>query len=210
MTNARPVRASALGACLLSALLLTACASLVTPNVQATAERLRAGDYELDPAHAVLLFKIDHLGFSKYVGRFNTFDAALSFNADDPASAELEAVIQTASIDVGDPDFAKTLAGPDWFDSETFPEAMFRSVAVEVTGDASARIEGELTLLGVTKPVSLEATFNGGARNLLTQRYTLGFEAHGVFNRSDFGMDRLLPAVGDAVELEIHAEFLRR
>ncbi len=203
----RAARAALAGLMILA---LGACASLVTPNVKAEPEALRTGAYELDKAHAALLFKIDHLGFSKYIGRFNSFDAALDFDAETPDAARLEVIIDMASLDVNNPEFEETLRGDDWFNAAQFPQAVFRSTAIEITGDQSGRLTGNLTLLGVTQPVTLDVTFNGGANNLITGRYTVGFEAHGSFSRSAFGLDNLVPAIGDEVELEIHAEFLRQ
>ncbi len=195
---------------MLTGMSLGGCASLVTPTVRAEPEALRSGAYELDQSHAALLFKIDHLGFSKYIGRFNSFDASLDFDADAVEAAQLDVIIETASLDVNNPPFEEELRGADWFNADTFPQAIFRSTGVVKTGETTGTVTGDLTLLGVTRPVTLDVTFNGGASNLISGRYTVGFEAHGTFNRSDFGMDRLAPAIGETVELEIHAEFLRQ
>lgn len=204
----RPWRSFPLAAA--GAVLLSACAQLITPDVSTEAGALRAGAYRLDPDHATLLFKLDHLGFSTYVGRFNEFDASLDFDESDPKAARLEARVATASIDVGNPDFEETLRGAAWFDTETFPEARFVSTSIEITGENAGRVTGDFTLMGETRPVTLDVTFNGGARNLLTRRYTLGFAASGAFSRSAFGLDNFAPAVGDVVTLEIHAEFQRQ
>ena len=197
------------GCLLLVALTLSGCASLIAPDVKSEAAALREGAYKLDPDHAAVLFKIDHLGFSTYVGRFNTVAATLDFDPDNPGAAQLDAVIKTASIDVNNDEFAGTLAGPRWFDSGEHPEAVFRSRSVEISGDSTGRVHGDLTLRGVTRPMTLDVAFRGGANNILTRKYTVGFEATGVLKRSEFGIDNLIPAVGDEVTLEIHAEFLR-
>ncbi len=194
---------------LLIALSLGACAALLTPEVSSEPVALKAGQYTLDDKHAVLLWKVSHLGLSQYVGRFNTFDAALDFEESSPESARLSVVVDTASIDVNFPKFEEDLRGGRWFNTEAHPQATFESTGIEVTGDATGRVTGDFTLLGVTKPVTFEVTFVGGARNPLSQSYTVGFEARTVIQRSEFGMDAALPAVGDAVELEIHAEFVR-
>ncbi len=193
----------------LTGMALAGCGRLVQPDVKADAAALRAGDYELDPTHAVLLWKVNHLGYSKYVGRFNEFDASLSFDPENPAAAEVSVIVKTASIDVNFPKFEEDLRGGSWFNSEEFPEAVFESTSVSLDESGSGTITGDFTLLGVTKPVTFDVTFNGGARNLLNQKYTVGFEVNGMIKRSEFGMTTLLPAVGDEVELEMHAEFVR-
>ncbi|MEM8987759.1 MAG: YceI family protein [Pseudomonadota bacterium] len=195
--------------CLFAAL-AAGCASLVTPDVKSEPAALRAGQYELDPAHAAVLFKVDHLGFSKYVGRFETVEASLDFDSARPEAAKLTAIVAIESLDVANPSFAETLKGDEWFGAETFPQAVFESRSIEITGENTGRVTGDFTLKGVTRPMTLDVAFNGGARNLITRRYTLGFSAVGTFKRSDHGLDNLIPAIGDDVELEIHAEFLRQ
>jgi polyisoprenoid-binding protein YceI len=187
-----------------------ACSSLLTPNVTTGVTELRAGEYRLDKQHATLLFKVDHLGLSEFVGRFNEFDATLDFDPERIEEARLEAVIQTASIDVNDPEFEEELRGRDWFNTTRFPEAVFRTNSVTLIDDESARFSGELTLLGVNVPVELNVVFNGGANNLLTLKYTIGFSATTSFMRSDVGMDHYIPAVGDEVNIEVYAEFQRQ
>lgn len=197
---------------LAAALLFAAagCASLVAPKVASDPAALKEGAYALDPKHAALVFKVDHLGYSHYVGRFETFDAALDFDADDVAAARVEARIDIASLDVANDDFAGTLTGPDWFDAAAYPQATFRSTRIEKTGENAGRMTGDLTLKGVTAPVTLDVTFNGGARDLLRGGYVVGFSAKGAFSRKAFGVDRYDGLVGDEVAIEIEAEFVRR
>ena len=102
------------------------------------------------------------------------------------------------------------MRGSGWFDATTFPQAVFRSTAIDMTGENTGRVTGDLTLHGVTRPVILDVTFNGGATDLITGRYTLGFAATGTFKRSEFGVNDYIPAVGDEVQLEIYAEFQRQ
>ena len=195
--------------CVAFAFVAAGCGQLAQPNVKAEAAALRAGDYTLDPQHAVLLWKVNHLGYSKYVGRFNEFDASLTYDPEDPSTAQVAVIVKTASVDVNFPKFEDDLRGGAWFNSAKFPEATFESTAVALDETGTGTVSGDFTMLGVTQPVTFDVTFNGGARNLLNQKYTVGFEVNGVIKRSDFGMTTLLPAVGDEVELEIHAEFLK-
>ena len=197
----------------LALMFLTACntlAAAVAPEASTERAALKSGEYELDNYHTAVTFKINHLGFSNYVGRFEVANAALNFDAENPTAAELEAIVEIASLDVANDEFAKTLIGPAWFSAAEFPEAIFRSTNIDVTGETSGVVTGDLTLKGVTKPVSLNVSFNGGDNDPLRGGYAIGFSASGTFNRSDFGVSRFLGPVSDEVTIDIEAEFVRR
>ncbi|WP_144213391.1 YceI family protein [Shewanella donghaensis] len=195
---------------LLAILSLTSCISWVTPTVEPELLELKSGQYQLDPNHAALIFKIQHLGLSTYVGRFNQFDASLSFDPDNMSASSLEAIVEIASIDINNADLEETLQDSTWFNSQAFPQARFKSYSVSPISATSFNFTGDLTLRGVTKPVTFTATFHGGADNWMTGKYTLGFSAVGTINRSDFDMSSYIPIVGDEISLEIYAEFLKQ
>ena len=190
--------------------LLFSCNRLLTPDQTTEVTEVRAGQYVLDPNHATLIWKLNHLGFSTFLGSFNDFEASLDFDPENIESASLEVVIDTASLDVDLPEFEEELRGDNWFDVAAFPQAIFRTTRyIEAIDDDSFIFEGDLTLLGTTAPVSLEVNFHGGGRNFLTRSYTVGFSGSAIFNRSDFGLDRFTSfGVGDEIELEIHVEFM--
>ena len=183
---------------------------VITHQTTVDTARLEAGAYEIDPTHVSVVFKVDHFGFSNYVGRFNAARAALDYNADDPAASSLTVVIGTASVDSRNELIDAQLTGPAFFDSGDHPEATFVSTDIEMIGPLTGRVTGDLTLRGATGPVMLDVTFNGGGTNPLTQVETLGFSATGRFLRSDFGLGAWIPAVGDEVTLDIEVEFVRR
>jgi len=193
----------------LAILLLAGCASLVRPNFSQELTELRAGEYTLDPDHAYVLFRIGHLDLSTVVGRFNRVDASLDFDPDNLSALRLDGVIDVASIDLNNKDLERRLQGDGWFDTARFPEAIFRTTDVIPGSGNSFTLHGDFSLHGITRPLSLKATFNGGADNLLTGRYTLGFSAQGQFRRSDYEVDALAALVADEVTVEIHAEFQR-
>lgn len=197
----------------IGALALTGCntlaATLFAPAIDREAATLRPGDFRLDTAHAALLFRIDHLGFSDYVGRFDRFEATLTGDPAGPGAAEVEAIIDIASLNIANPEFEAELTGPNWFDAARYPQAIFRSRSVRLTGAASAEVEGELTLRGTTRPVALTVRFNGSAYDRLRSADVAGFSATAEINRSDFGIDRFSGLVTDTVRLEIEAEFIR-
>lgn len=190
-------------------LLLAGCQSLITPNRTTQLHEFRSGNYQIDKTHARVIFKVNHLGLSTYVGRFNDFDASLNFDPNNVSESTLEATIKTASIDLNDESLERTLTNSSWFNSEHYPEVVFTTLSVEPINDSKLLFTGNLTLLGVTKPVVMNITFHGGATNLLTRKYTIGFTAKGVIERSGFGMSSYASIIGDEVEIEVYAEFQR-
>lgn len=178
-----------------------------------------AGEYRLDPAHASLIFRIDHLGFSNYTARFTDFTAQLYFDPENPEASRLKATVDANSIETDFPnpemlDFNAQLRGEEWLDATAHPEIGFRSSAFEHLGDGRLRVTGELTFRGVSRPVVLNGTFNGGyAGHPLEPRARIGFSAQTAIRRSDFGMTAGIPAPGtnmgvsDRVEIVIEAEF---
>lgn len=180
------------------------------------APQVPAGDYKLDPTHASLDFKVNHLGFSHYTARFTDFDAKLKFDPAHPETSSVEATIDPKSLTLPRPPagFKDELTGKAWLDTAQYPAITFRSTKVEVSGANTAKITGDFTLHGVTKPVVLEATFNGGyPGHPMDPHARIGFSAHGVFKRSEFGIGYGVPAPGstmgvsDEVEVQIEAEF---
>ncbi|MFT4655812.1 MAG: polyisoprenoid-binding protein YceI [Patiriisocius sp.] len=190
--------------------LTSSCVSWLQPTLQQQVVEIKAGEYTLDKDHAALLFKINHMGFSSYVGRFNEFDVSLDFDPSNIENSRIEAVINMRSIDVNNPAFAETLSGSAWLNTQNFPQAVFRSLSVEKADNELLRVLGELTFLGVTKAITMDVTLNGAGNNPLTRSYTIGFAANLRFKRSDFGLKKFIPVVGDQVEIEIHSEFKRQ
>ena len=186
---------------------LVGCLGLVRPNFESDIVNLRPGNYSLDPDHTFVIFRIDHLGLSKVIGRFNEVEANLDFDPDNIEAMQLDGRIATASIDVGNPEFDAQLRSAGWLASEQYPNARFVTEEVLVGTDGNLTILGQFTLRGVTQPLQFEARFNGGADNILTGKYTLGFEAKGVLSRKSYGIDDFAALVGDSIEIEIQAEF---
>ena len=197
-------------AIMLAPSLLFSCSRILTPDQTSEVTEVRAGQYVLDPNHASLIWKLNHLGFSTFIGTFNEFEASLDFDPEDIENASLEVVINTSSLDVDISEFEEELRGDNWFDVAVFPQAVYRTTRfVESVDEDTFLFEGDLTLLGTTAPVSLEVNFHGGGRNFLTRSYTVGFSGSAKFNRSDFGLDRFTSfGVGDEIDLEIHVEFM--
>lgn len=175
-----------------------------------------SGAYTLDKAHASLIVRVNHLGFSNYTARFESWDAQLQLDTAAPENSRISVTIDPRSInaDSPPPGFIDTMRGPEFLDAAQYPEISFRSTRVERTGPNTARIIGDLTLHGVTKPVMLEARFNGGYEGFqLDPNGRIGLSARGTFNRSEFGMGYGVPpegtnmGVSDAVEVIVETEF---
>lgn len=193
-------------------LLGLACASctavkVVTHSTSADPIDAPAGAYHVDPHHWSVTFDVDHLHYARFVMRFDKMDAALDFHPEDPAASKVAAHIAAASLDTNVAELDELVRGPDLLDSERFPEITFVSTALRPTGKSSGEMDGELTIHGVTRPVTLSVAFNGGAPNPLTSHHTLGFSASGHFSRADFGLSHWYPAVGNEIRVRIEAEF---
>jgi polyisoprenoid-binding protein YceI len=180
-----------------------------------------AGTYQLDPTHSSLFFRVDHLGMSRYTARFTRLDATLEIDPEAPEDATLTATVDPLSLDTAYPlddlDFDAVLTGPDWLDAASHPLITFTSTTVRPTGPTTAEVEGKLALAGITRPVRLDVTFNGGYAGHVYDPggSRIGFSAEGVLQRSAFGLDFGIPApgstvgVGDRVEFFIEAELTR-
>jgi len=165
--------------------------------------------YQLDPVHTRVAFQVSHAGFSNPVGTFSGATGSLDFDENDWSSAKLSVQIPLATLDLGDADWREKILDPTFFDAKKFPEARFVSTRIEATGANSAVVTGELSLHGVSRPVSLNVTLNQLKRHPLTFKKTAGFSATAVLNRKDFGIDAWKSVVGDEVRLIIEAEALR-
>jgi len=188
---------------------LSGCVALLTPKVESNFAELKSGAYVLDKSHARLLFKIRHLGLSTYVGRFNDFDASLEFDPGNMQAAQLTALIDMTSIDLNDEGLVDTLKGATWLNIRNYPQAKFTSTGVRPLNDSEFEFSGKLAWRGQLKDILVKAKFEGGAFDVLTQSYKLGFSASTEFKRSDFGMDAFIPLVGDEIQIETFVEFKR-
>ncbi|MGB3455590.1 MAG: YceI family protein [Litorimonas sp.] len=188
----------------------TAMSAVETPSLT-----LPAGTYVSDLSHSSIVWKVDHLGLSNYTARFNDFQATLDIDPNAPEEASLMVTIDPASVATGYPftdrtDFDAKVGGDErLLNSAAFPEITFTSTEVALTGPDTADVTGDLTMLGVTVPLTLDVTFNGALESHpFTSRPMLGFSATGTLDRTDFGMTYLSGgSVGDEVQIIVEAEF---
>ncbi|CAO3455573.1 Protein yceI precursor [Azospirillum argentinense] len=165
--------------------------------------------YKLDPAHTAVVFIVDHLGFAKAMGRFNTVAGELSFDKDAADKSSLSVTIDTTSVDTNHAKRDEHLKSPDFFNAKEFPKMTFKSTKIETTGDKTGKLHGDLTLLGVTKPVVLDVTFNKDGVSPASKQETVGFSARGTIKRSDFGMKYGVPNIGDDIQIIIESEAVK-
>lgn len=178
------------------------------------AARVTGGTYQADPNHSLVGWRLNHLGFNDYFGIFGDVTGTLTLDPKNPAAAKVDVTIPIASVTVASAGLKDHLlrAGkdggkPDFFGANPAP-ARFVSTAVVVDDDGDeAKVTGNLTLNGVTKPVTLDVDFTGAGPAMMTNTETVGFEAEATIRRSDFGLGFGVPLVSDAVELEITAAF---
>lgn len=202
---------------MLLAVLPTLAFAEAAPPQQTPAAQLPSGEYVLDRTHASLTFKVSHMGMSNYTARFTKLDGTLTYDPIDPAKSSIRALIDPTSIKTDYPnpekvDFDAELAGEKWLNAPKFPAIAFESTSVTRTGDKTGTVTGNLTFMGVTKPVTLNATFNGGyAEKPFSNPPAagIGFSASTVIKRSDFGFSTYVPMIGDDVTIEIEAEFTK-
>ena len=169
-----------------------------------------AGTYTLETRHARVLFAVTHFGVSTWYGDFTHISGTLTLDPKNPAASKVEVSFPTDSLSTTNAELDGTLKGADWFDAAKFPTITFKSSKVTVTAPGHAVIEGELSLKGITRPVSLEATFNGAAGpSPIIGPYTIGFDLKGQIKRSAFGISKYSGTISDDVELIVSAPFQR-
>lgn len=174
-----------------------------------------AGLYSLDPSHTTVVFRLSHLGFSHYTGGFSKIAGDLQFDPAKPEASALSVSIDTNSLTqpAPPPGFHDTLTGKDWLDAAKCPQITFKSTKITRTGPDTADVAGDFTLHCVTKPLTIQAKFNGGYPPNAYDGARLGFSGKTSFKRSDFGLGAGIPApgtnmgVGDRLDVTIESEF---
>ena len=189
---------------------LFAAALLVSAAVGAVAPASAAPvTYKIDPSHLSVAFIVNHLGFANLIGRFNTAAGDVSFDKDAVEKSAVTVTIDTASVDTNHAKRDEHLRSPDFFNVKEFPKMTFKSTKIEKTGDNAGKLHGELTMLGVTKPVVLDVTFNKDGVSPASKLDTVGFSARGTVKRTDFGMKYGAPNISDEIQLLIEAEAVK-
>lgn len=164
-----------------------------------------AETFTLDPEHTFPSFEIGHQGISVMRGKFNRSQGRAMFDAEKQQGA-IDVRVDASTGDTGHDGLNKKLLGSNFFRTSQFPEIIFQSNQVEFKDGKPVAAVGNLTLLGVTKPVSLEIRNYACTLQFLTRRPICGADVHTVIKRSDFGMNYAIPMIGDEVKLAIEVE----
>jgi polyisoprenoid-binding protein YceI len=166
--------------------------------------------YKLESPHTQVMFNVSHLGFTNSYGKFTKYDGEIVWDQEHPEKSKVTATINTDSLQMNDATWNEHLSGENFFDIKKFPTMTFTSKKITVSGEHTAKIDGDLTLRGVTKPVTLDVTHNKSGKFPFGNDYRAGFSATAAIKRSDFGMTYGLLAVGDDVKIILEVESVRQ
>lgn len=168
--------------------------------------------WKVDPQHAKLTFSIMHLGISDVAGLFKAFDVTITTSKDDFSDAVFELSVDVASINTEVEMRDDHLRSADFFEVKKHPTMTFRSTSMKKTGTDKYRLEGNLVLHGVTKPVAMELWYRGKAENPMNKITSAGFQLTGSLKRSDFGIGSKFPPpfIGDIVSIKADGEFIKK
>ncbi|EFL88355.1 YceI family protein [Ahrensia sp. R2A130] len=173
----------------------------------ATATSAFAADsYKIDPSHAQAVFSYNHLGFSTTYGMFSGFTGTATLDTENLANSSVQVEMKLEDMLTGWQGRDDHFKSPDFFNAGKFPVVTFTSTSVEPTGDKTAKITGDLKILGQTKSVTLDATVNKVGTNPINQKGWAGFDATTTLKRTDWGLGKFAPNVSDEVEIIISAE----
>ena len=175
----------------------------------ATAAMATSNSYTLDASHSQIVFSYDHLGYSTTYGMFSGFEGEIEFNQEDPAASSVNVSFPVRTMLTGwEARFDHFMSG-DFFDAAEDEMVTFTSTSIEVTGDDTALITGDLTLKGITKPVVLDTTLNQVGMHPMAEMPWAGFDATATILRSDFEVGAFAPFVSDEVDIVISIEAMQ-
>ena len=166
-----------------------------------------SGVYALDRTHAYVSFSYLHQGLSYPLLRATSLDGELELDAVDIGNSKVNVAIEADSIRTNTPYFDKELASPKFFNAGKYPHITFTTERYEAATESTGELHGLVTIRGISKPLSLAVTINGAMVNPITKKPVVGVSAKGSLQRSDFDLDRFIPAVADRVDISIEAEF---
>jgi len=165
-----------------------------------------ATTYTIEPDHAQGVFRWNHLGFSNPAAQFSQAKGTLDFDPTDPTKASVEVTIPLTTLQTGLPDLDEVFRSTEFFDTASFPTASFKSNMVEKAGMGHLKVTGDLSLHGITKPVTLDVTMVKIGKNPRDGLSTVGFDATTTIRRSEFKLGAYVPQVGDEIPMRIIIE----
>ncbi|MDD2794967.1 YceI family protein [Acidocella sp.] len=201
------IKTLALGAAILAAPALAHAQNIPPLNTNPAA--VPAATYTVEPTHTRVLFAVSHMGFTTWYGQFTNVSGTLNLNPKALSSSSFDITIPANTISTSNTKLDGELNSPEWFNTAKYPIIEFKSEKIVRTGRDTAKVTGELTFHGVTRPETLDVTFNASGVNILSKQYTVGFNATGHIKRSDFNQKTYIPLIGDDVTLIISVAFVK-
>lgn len=172
--------------------------------------KVPGGRYAADPNHSLISFTYTHLGFSHPVLRFDDADITLDLDREDVTRSRLEATIDASSIDTGVSDFDAHLMSDDFFNVTEYPTVTFVARSIENDGDDGLVVKGDLTMKGMTHPVTFEGQVNGAGPNPINEKPTIGVSLRSTVQRSQWDLGKYVPAVSDEVTIMLEVEMQKQ
>lgn len=173
------------------------------------AAQARSERYTFDKVHSQIQFHVSHLGFSMSEGEFHDWDGSFRFDPEDWSTATVDVTIKVDSLDMDNAGWNRVMLGKKYFNAKAHPTMRFVGTQLRQIDAKRGSLLGELTLLGVTRPVTLEVSFNRVGVHPYSGLNVAGFSASTVIQRSDFGMPEAIPDVGDEVRISLEIEGTR-
>lgn len=210
MRLTRPVVIAALATAAIAAPVIAQQATTAPAALPGTPDtsRVTAGSYAVDPSHTQVMWRVNHFGFNDYFGLFGDVTGTLRIDPANLQAAAVDITIPMRSLKTNSDGLTKHLSGTDFFEFDRFENANFKSTAITLDPDGvRARIDGNLTLKGQTRPMSITARFEGAGTNPMNKKETVGFHGLATIKRSQFGISYALPNVPDDVNLAISVAF---
>ncbi len=170
---------------------------------------MQPGTYSVEPTHTRVLFAVSHMGFTTWYGEFTNVSGSLTLKPKEVGASTLDITIPATTISTSNTRLDGELNSPTWLDTTKYPTITFKSTKILRTGHDTAKVTGNLTFHGVTKPETLDVTFNASGVNFVSKQYTVGFNATGTIKRSDFAESTYVPIIGDDVTLIISVGFVK-
>ena len=174
-----------------------------------SASVVQAQSYNIDPGHTYPSFEADHLGLSFWRGKFTKTTGKVVLDRGSSTGGSIDITIEASSIDFGHAKMNENARGKDMFNVEQFPTVTYKSRALKFDGEKLVAVEGDMTLLGVTKPMPLKVTHFKCAMHAMLKREVCGVDASARFDRSDYGLSYGVPRFSPEVKLQIQAEAIR-
>lgn len=171
---------------------------------------VEAGNYVVEPAHTQIMFSVNHMGLSTFYGMFSNASGSLTLDPKTLSASSVSVSVPVDSVSTTSAKLTEYLKSSGWLDAQRDPVMVFKSTRITATGPRTAQMVGNLTIHGITRPVTFEVVFHGAGTNPLDQSYTVGFDAAATIRRTEFGVNKYVQLVSNETVITISAAFEKR